>query len=209
MSGATPAAGWSSEHATYVVDTRRDRRARMAWRAVAVVGVLLAAGPTWDAAHRALATPGVADAGSSAGAPQALEAGDPAPVEPSGRGDVSHLQPGMKRALDRATSAAAAAGIELHVTSGWRSAAKQRVLYEQAIAKYGSAEKARRWVLPPTESEHVRGGAVDVGPRPAAAWLEEHGVRYGLCRRYANEPWHFELLAPHRGQPCPAMEPHA
>jgi LAS superfamily LD-carboxypeptidase LdcB len=142
-------------------------------------------------------------------APQPLEAGDPAPVEPSGSGDVTHLQPLVRRALDRATRDAAAAGIDLNVTSGWRSADRQRVLYEEAIAKYGTAERARRWVLPPGESEHVTGGAVDVGPRSAAAWLEEHGVHYGLCRRYANEPWHFELLAPHKGQPCPAMEPHA
>ena len=100
-------------------------------------------------------------------------------------------------------------GVELHVTSGWRSRAEQQQLFEAAVATYGSAAKARRWVLPPGESEHVRGGAVDVGPPAAAAWLEQHGVRYGLCRRYANEPWHFELLAPAKGQPCPALQPHA
>ncbi|KQX61769.1 M15 family metallopeptidase [Angustibacter sp. Root456] len=200
------------EHATYVIDTRRDRRLRMAWRASLVVAMVLVAGPAWDAARGAFAdgaTPPVADAGTASRAPQALEAGDPAPVEPSGTGDVSHLQPAMKRALDRATRDAAAAGVDLRVTSGWRSRAKQQALYDQAIIKYGSAQKARRWVLPPSQSEHVQGGAVDVGPRPAAAWLEQHGVRYGLCRRYANEPWHFELLAPHKGQPCPTLEPHA
>ena len=99
-------------------------------------------------------------------------------------------------------------GVVLGVTSGWRDSGKQQQLYDAAIAKYGSAAKARRWVLPPQESQHVRGGAVDVGPPTAAIWLDENGVRYGLCRRYANEPWHFELLAPHKGQPCPAMEPH-
>jgi hypothetical protein len=204
----------ADEHSTYVVDTRAARRARMAWRATVVVALVLAAGPAWDAVSRAAGGHGTGRSGSASAAPdprapQPLEEGDPAPVEPSGTGDVSHLQPAMKRALDRATADAAAAGVELSVTSGWRSAARQKVLYEQAIAKYGTPERARRWVLPPGESQHVLGGAVDVGPRTAAAWLEEHGVHYGLCRRYANEPWHFELLAPHKGQPCPALEPHA
>ena len=142
-------------------------------------------------------------------APVALEPGDPPPVAPEGVGDVRHLSTRMSRAITRATAAAAVDGVELRVTSGWRSRAEQQQLFEAAVATYGSAAKARRWVLPPGESEHVRGGAVDVGPPAAAAWLEQHGVRYGLCRRYANEPWHFELLAPAKGQPCPALQPHA
>ncbi|WP_460460815.1 M15 family metallopeptidase [Angustibacter peucedani] len=199
------------------VDTRRVRRERMAWRAGALVLLVLGIGPAWNALtgdHAGAAADGGSSssgrrAGADAGAPQPLEAGDPMPQEPNGVGDVTHLQPSVQRALDRATRAAADDGITLRVTSGWRSAEKQERLYQQAIAKYGSAEKARRWVLPPSESEHVKGGAIDVGPRSAASWLEEHGVRYGLCRRYENEPWHFELLAPHKGQACPAMEPHA
>jgi hypothetical protein len=39
----------------------------------------------------------------------------------------------------------------------------------------------------------VSGNAVDIGPLDATAWLAEHGVRYGLCQIYRNEPWHFEL----------------
>ena len=143
------------------------------------------------------------DQGSAAPAYQ------PAPEVPDGVGDVVHLQPAMRHAVERALAAAHAAGVELRVTSGWRSAEHQQALYEQAIDKYGSPEKARHWVLPPSESEHVRGGAVDVGPAPGARWLEEHGVRWGLCRRYDNEPWHFERLAGAVGSSCPAREPHA
>ena len=134
---------------------------------------------------------------------------EPAPEVPDGVGDTEHLQPALQRAVDRAIEAARAEGVELRVTSGWRSAAHQQELYEQAIRKYGSPEKARRWVLPPSQSEHVRGGAVDVGPASGARWLEEHGVRWGLCRRYDNEPWHFERLAGARGSSCPARQPHA
>jgi hypothetical protein len=35
-----------------------------------------------------------------------------------------------------------------------------------------------------------------------ASWLDKNGWRYGLCRPYENEPWHFEALtAP--GTQCP------
>jgi LAS superfamily LD-carboxypeptidase LdcB len=130
-------------------------------------------------------------------------------VVPNGVGDVDHLQPAVRRAIDLAIAAAAREGVELRVTSGWRSRAKQERLYEQAIAKYGSPERARQWVLPPEESEHVKGGAVDVGPESGARWLEANGVRFGLCRRYANEPWHFERLAAAKGSVCPPLEAHA
>ncbi|MHB8186633.1 MAG: M15 family metallopeptidase [Dermatophilaceae bacterium] len=119
------------------------------------------------------------------------------------------IDPALSRALGKARIAAQTAGLDLQVTSGFRSAATQQRLYDQAIAKYGSPEKARRWVLPPAESAHVKGLAVDVGPPAAAAWLETYGVRYGRCRRYVNEGWHFERLAPAVGQQCPAMERHA
>lgn len=94
------------------------------------------------------------------------------------------------------------------MTSGYRTAAHQQKLYEEAIRTYGSARLARRWVLPPAESAHVRGEAVDVEPRTAAAWLQTHGTTWGLCRRYDNEWWHFEVATPPGGH-CPARAPHA
>jgi hypothetical protein len=46
------------------------------------------------------------------------------------------------------------------------------------------------------------------GPAAAMTWLNTNGRRYGVCRRYDNEPWHFEALtAP--GTKCPPREPHA
>lgn len=56
----------------------------------------------------------------------------------------------------------------------------------------------------PTTSAHVSGDAVDVGPSDAAAWLTRHGARYGLCRTYDNEPWHFELRRAAVDDGCPA-----
>lgn len=132
----------------------------------------------------------------------------PVPVAPNGTGNVAELQPAVARAMRLAAAAAAADGVDLQVTSGWRSADRQAVLHAEAVRKYGSRQAARQWVLPPQESQHVTGRAVDVGPPAGVTWLSRHGVRFGLCQRYANEPWHFERLAGAKGSSCPAMAPH-
>ena len=129
-----------------------------------------------------------------------------APVTPA---PVTGIEPSLSRALSAARIGALREGLHINITSGFRSATEQQRLYDEAIAKYGSPQKARHWGLPPAESDHVKGLAIDVGPPAAAAWLEKHGVLYGLCRRYVNEWWHFERLAPAVGQRCPAMEPYA
>jgi hypothetical protein len=114
----------------------------------------------------------------------------------------------LKQRLRRATAAAARAGITVRITSGRRSVAKQQKLLNEAIAKYGSLKAAMRWVLPPEYSAHVKGRAVDIGPRAAMSWMNKNGWRYGICRRYDNEPWHFEALTS-PGTKCPAREPYA
>jgi LAS superfamily LD-carboxypeptidase LdcB len=81
----------------------------------------------------------------------------------------------------------------VYVNSGWRSRRYEGQLLRQAVAKYGSAEAAARWVATPNTSAHVSGDAVDIGHSDAAAWLSAHGAEYGLCQIYGNEPWHYEL----------------
>ncbi len=128
----------------------------------------------------------------------------PAPEPPTGTAPTDGLTPGTRRAFRAAAAAMQADGIELTLSSGYRSAAEQQQLYEQAIEKYGSPEAARVWVLPPAESRHVRGVAVDVAPREAARWLDEHGARFGLCRTMDWEWWHFEYDAGwQRAGTCP------
>ena len=133
----------------------------------------------------------------------------PTGVAPVGTGNVGKLDASLRHAFAVAQRDAAAAGVDLHITSGWRSHDEQAALFAAAVRKYGSPEAASHWVLPPGKSAHERGEAIDVGPAAGAAWLDAHGVHYGLCRRYVNEPWHFELLAPAVGQRCPALEPYA
>jgi zinc D-Ala-D-Ala carboxypeptidase len=189
---------------------RERRRAVLLWLAsLAALAVLV---PVGLQIHRPNADNTAAVGPPAAGNPIPGQQGAPVindatPAQPPP--EAGAINPALSRAIARAQSAARTAGLDLQVTSGFRGAATQQRLYDQAIAKYGSPQMARHWVLPPAESAHVKGLAVDVGPPAAATWLEKHGVRYGLCRRYLNEGWHFERLAPAIGQACPPMEPYA
>jgi D-alanyl-D-alanine carboxypeptidase len=118
---------------------------------------------------------------------------------------VAKLNPALRSALRRAAADAADDGVELYVTSGWRSPEYQEQLRQQAISKYGSEKEAARWVATPAASAHVSGDAVDIGPSDATAWLSEHGATYGLCRIYRGEPWHYELRPEAIGRGCPPM----
>lgn len=140
---------------------------------------------------------------------QPAPAASPAPSDRSSppRDDPGRLTDELVHAFRHARDAAAAEGVELVITSGYRTPDRQAELFEQAVEKYGSSEQARHWVLPPDESNHVRGIAIDIGPRAAAAWLTQHGADYGLCRTYSNEWWHFEYRAEWAAQQsCPAPQ---
>jgi D-alanyl-D-alanine carboxypeptidase len=119
---------------------------------------------------------------------------------------IANLDPDLRVAVRDAATAAAADGVEMSVTSGWRSAAYQQVLLDDATRRYGTFQEARRWVNTPELSTHVTGDAVDIGPTDADDWLNRHGADYGLCQIYANEMWHFEL-ATEPGGTCPAQLP--
>jgi zinc D-Ala-D-Ala carboxypeptidase len=118
---------------------------------------------------------------------------------------VANLDRALLAALRRAATDAGADGVQFFVDSGWRSPQYQERLLREAIAKYGSKQEAARWVATPETSPHVSGDAVDIGRSNAAAWLSEHGARYGLCQIYGNEPWHYELRPEAVDHGCPAM----
>ena len=109
-------------------------------------------------------------------------------------------------------------GPGLQVYSGYRSPELQATLWENALKKYGSAEKARKWVAPPGRSRHNTGQAADLkfnGTRidrlpedhAARVWLHENTSRFGLDRPMSWEPWQVEQSGA-RGQavaPRPAV----
>lgn len=115
---------------------------------------------------------------------------------------MTRLDPELLAALRSAADQAAHDGVEVLVTSGWRSKEYQQRLLDRAITKYGGVEEALRWVASPETSSHLTGDAVDVGPTDAAYWMQEHGPEFGLCQTYANEIWHYELRTSPGGS-CP------
>ncbi|MGH3392046.1 MAG: M15 family metallopeptidase [Actinomadura sp.] len=121
---------------------------------------------------------------------------------------IAKLDPKLLHAVRRAARDAAGDGVDIFVTTGWRSRAYQQRLFDAAVVRYGSERDARRTVSTPEESHHVTGDAVDIGPTDADSWLSQHGSEYGLCQTYANEMWHFEL-ATTPGGVCPEMHADA
>ncbi|KAM9866920.1 hypothetical protein ACIFOC_00241 [Leucobacter aridicollis] len=158
--------------------------------------------------------PGIARAADSApsGAPSAPADGETGAIditEPISPFDeehpaVSRLNPDLRAAIQAAAADAEADGIQIELTSGWRSADYQAGLLNDAIADYGSEEAAREFVSTPEASKHVTGDAVDVARVDPALWIEQYGNAYGLCRVFANESWHFELATSPGGE-CPPM----
>ncbi|MFI8460480.1 M15 family metallopeptidase [Kitasatospora sp. NPDC085464] len=198
--------------------TAPGRRARGGRRTAAGAGaaaVLVLAGacaadpPGTGAALRTLAaTVGATPSPAGTAADGAIPDGTTLSPFDDGAPAVRNLDKPLLEALRRAAGDARERGVEMTVTSGWRSKAYQQRLLDRAVARYGSVEQARQFVNTPEKSAHVTGRAVDIGPTAADDWLIRNGARYGLCQVYANEMWHFELLtAP--GGTCPAQLPDA
>lgn len=169
-----------------------------------VLAIAPSNGPTDAAAQPAGVTIG-AGTGSTDGTPL-VDGGVPADatVYDDALPAVGNLDPALRDALRRAADAASADVAEFTVNSGWRSAAYQDRLLQDAVVAYGSAEEAARWVASASTSPHVSGDAVDVG-MDAAAWLAASGAGFGLCRIYDNEAWHVELRPEAVGAGCPDM----
>lgn len=189
---------------------RRSRRAPALL--LALVLVACAAGGAWLVSRGpAVLAAAIGPADAATGPGRATPGGAPTDAPPLPSDDdhaAEGLDPELLARVRAAQELAAADGVELRIVSGWRSAADQEVLVDQAVERYGSLEEAHRWVLPPEESAHVRGTAVDIGPTDGALWVDARQQELGLCRTYANEMWHFELTGA-IGDPCPEQWPDA
>lgn len=129
-------------------------------------------------------------------------------AKPAGESLIQHLVPGKDRShVDALEPAFAEKLAELFaamptdlaaktkILSGYRSIERQRVLFDQAVKKYGSVERARKFVAPPGKSKHQHGLAVDLnygGSADARAWVHKNAGKFGLYFPMSWEPWHIE-----------------
>lgn len=127
-------------------------------------------------------------------------------------------------ALQAMLDAARADGIDLYITSSWRSRATQAELYENRVYRFQlegySREEAEilgaTVVARPGTSEHELGLSVDLltgehealdsgfADTAAYAWLQEHCTEFGFIERYPEgkgeltgiiwEPWHYRYV---------------
>lgn len=119
--------------------------------------------------------------------------------------------------FDEMVEAAREDGIDFVMTTAYRSYAFQSILWDNAVARYGSEESANNMVARPGESEHQSGLAVDVssaendyqlnenfGDTEAGKWIAENAASYGFILRYTEdktditgygfEPWHLRYV---------------
>ena len=108
-------------------------------------------------------------------------------------------------------------GIELRITTAYRSYGLQSTLYNNYVAQDGKT-KADTYSARPGYSEHQTGLAMDLGGKtpsggwslnyfeasPAFDWMQKHAVEYGFILRYPKdkvditgyqyEPWHYRYV---------------
>jgi len=187
---------------------------------------ILVASPSWASSVSPSASPSPSPsaiaislcAPISTGIPRKIEAPKcPHGTRTLGLGPVVHaatrpqaIHPHLRNRYLAAQTVGKDLGYKISVRSGWRSWETQARLYQNALTKYKSAQIASRWVLPPQKSMHVWGVALDIqfGSSKAKTWFRWHSNRFGLCRTYQNEWWHYEpIISP--GEKCPAMKPYA
>lgn len=110
-------------------------------------------------------------------------------------------------------------GLDLWLSSAYRSNEVQKYLFEQEASYYTdmgysevqAKELAKKSVAVPGTSEHEMGLAVDFNDvnedfkyTPEYAWLSDHAAEYGFIQRYAEEkqaitniifePWHYRYV---------------
>jgi hypothetical protein len=159
-----------------------------AWPPTAVEVTVSVAGPG-DQRVRALARAGLtiaASLGAGAGTGWASGGGYSGPLVYR---DGKPICPAVAAAFDLMDAAARSEGIDLLVTSGFRSDAEQAVLFAR--------HPDPRWVAPPGRSRHRDATELDLnmaGGGAAHAWLARNGGGFGFLQRYAWEPWHWGYL---------------
>jgi len=121
-----------------------------------------------------------------------------------GPGKTFRVTQATASAIVALCGAATAAGHKLSILSAYRAPEHQAKLFANAVLRYGSEEKARKWVA--KNSEHATGQTVDFSlgianssanaiagrfaELPVWKWLSVEAPRQGWTP-YTQEPWHW------------------
>ncbi len=120
------------------------------------------------------------------------------------------LDPETESQFNKLSDDAAKVGLNIYLSSGYRSYSYQSQIYSNYSSIYG-ADTADTFSARPGHSEHQTGLAIDVNTiddsfagTPEAEWLAENAHRYGFIIRYPKdkvaitgykyEPWHLRYL---------------
>lgn len=134
---------------------------------------------------------------------------------PAGVGNTLPLRAVAAAAAERMAADMAAVGIQLRMSSGYRSFSRQQTLYNGFVAREGVAG-ADEHSARPGHSEHQTGLAADFDDgtgcnlkvcfqnTAGGSWLAENAWRYGFILRYGDgwqptvgyrfEPWHYRFV---------------
>ena len=116
----------------------------------------------------------------------------------------------VKAAFAKMQQAAAKEGLNIYISSGYRSYNSQNTIYNNYVSKDGKVQ-ADTYSARPGYSEHQTGLCFDLNTiddsfanTPESAWLEKHAQEYGFIIRYPKgkealtgyqyEPWHLRYL---------------
>ncbi|OCR02617.1 hypothetical protein BCD67_17880 [Oscillatoriales cyanobacterium USR001] len=127
-----------------------------------------------------------------------------------------YLDQEAAKALMKLIYAARDEGVWIIPVSGFRDVKRQKLLFDEQIARLGSAEAAAKVSAPPGYSEHHTGYAVDLAdgrfPKQditnafvdtdAYRWLSQHAKEYGFEMSFPLnnsqgvmfEPWHWRFI---------------
>ncbi len=111
------------------------------------------------------------------------------------------LDPVLARAFDLAAAEAGAEGVTVWITSGHRTYGEQQWLWEDGLARYGSPEAARQWVLPPEDPPMCPAGPSTSGPGRARNGWRRTGIGGG-CAAPTTTSGGISSSTPSRGWPA-------
>ena len=115
-----------------------------------------------------------------------------------------------RASFNRMKADAAAQGLSIYISSGFRSYASQRSIYNRYVSRDGRAA-ADTYSARPGHSEHQTGLSIDLntitqafGRTAEGRWVAEHCHEYGFIIRYPDgkshitgyhyEPWHLRYV---------------